>query len=474
MTSWGVRAAVAALLSLTGCAPVTAPHGFLGRLWNIEVGPDYQRPQANTPANFRGRIEPADAASFADLPWWQVFGDPVLQALVHRVLEGNYDLQSAVASVEQARAQVGVAASAFHPQVGYQGSAERQRTSVPSATFNLFMGAFNLSWEIDVWGRIRRSTEQARAQFLASEEAQSGVIVTLVSEAATDYFQLLELDRELAIARESAETYRHTLDVFTARYLGGTDTKISTSRADANLQSSLAQIAALQRQITEQEDVISALLGTNPGPIDRGMPLVDETTPATPPGLTADLLRRRPDIRQAEQNMIAANAAIGVAVANFFPTVGLSALYGGESPKIGNVVKNGASIWNIAANVTGPVFQGGELLESYYAQQAFWDQTIAQYRATLVEAFREVADALAAEGRLAEERTAQERQVTALREAAELSLASYAAGTSNYLDVLDAMQQLYPAEVALAQTRRDQLLAVVNLYKALGGGWERP
>jgi len=291
---------------------------------------------------------------------------------------------------------------------------------------------------------------------------------------ATDYFQLLELDRELAIAHESAQAYQHSLDVFTRRYLGGTDTKISTSRAEANLRSSEASIAALEREITQQEDAIAVLLGANPGPVMRGVPLVDQTMPLTPEGLTTDLLRRRPDIRQAEQNMMAANAEIGVAVANFFPTIGLSAMYGNAGSKIENVFKNGASIWNIAANVSGPLFQGGRLYESYRAQQAFWDQTIAQYRATIVEAFREVADSLAAEAHLVAQRKAQEGQVVALREAVRLSLASYDAGVSNYLDVLDAQQQLYPAETALAQTQRDQLLAVVNLYKALGGGWEMP
>lgn len=472
----GARVIVAAAVFFAGCAPTAGPRGLLTRLWRLEVGPDYHRPPVDTPDDFRGRLGPADATAFADLPWWQVFGDPVLQGLVHRVLEGNYELQGAVASVEQARAQVGVAASSLYPQIGYQASAVREKTFVtpssPASTFNFFNGALNVAWEIDVWGRIRRSTEAARAQYLATDEARRGVIVTLVSDAATAYFQLLEFDRELAIAEESAETYRGTRDTFTRRFLGGTDTKISTSRAEANLQASLAQIATLRRGIAQQENAISVLLGTNPGPIDRGIPLVEQVSPGAPEGLTSDLLRRRPDIRQAEQTMITANAEIGVAVANFFPTIGLSAMYGNAGSKVENVVKNGASVWNIAANLSGPIFQGGRLLETYWAQKAFWDQTIAQYRATVVQAFREVADALAAEARLAEQRTALEAQVAALREAVRLSLASYNVGVSAYIDVLDAEQQLYPAEIALAQTERDQLLAVVNLYKALGGGWQ--
>ena len=470
------RGAVAALVLVAGCAPTAEPRGLLGRLWRLEVGPNYRRPAVDTPDGFRGRIGPEDAASFADLPWWDVFGDQELQRLLSRALAGNYDLQAAVARIEQARAQVGVAASDLYPQVGYQGSAERQKIFLtprfPSTTFNVFQGALNVAWEIDVWGRIRRATEAARAQFLATEEAQRGVLVTLVSDVASGYFQLLEFDRELAIAHESAETYQRTFDLFMRRYVGGTDTKISTSRAEANLRSSEATIAQLERLITQQEDAISVLLGTNPGPIERGTPLVAQATPVTPPGLTTDLLRRRPDIRQAEQSMINANAEVGVAVANFFPTVGLSAMYGNAGSKIGNVFKNGASVWNIAANVSGPLFQGGRLLESYRAQQAFWDETIAQYRATIVEAFREVADALAAEAWLVEQRTAQEAQVVALQDAVRLSLARYEGGLSNYIEVLDALQLLYPAENALAQTQRDQLVAVVNLYKALGGGWQ--
>jgi multidrug efflux system outer membrane protein len=204
------------------------------------------------------------------------------------------------------------------------------------------------------------------------------------------------------------------------------------------------------------------------------MPLVDQPVPVAPLGLTSELLRRRPDIRQAEQTMIGANAGIGVAIANFFPTIGLSTLYGGASNKIGSVLKDSASLWNIAANLSGPIFQGGKLLESYYAQQAFWDETIAQYRATIVEAFREVADALAAQGRLVQQRKAQEAQVAALRNAMQLSLSRYDTGLTNYIEVLDAEELLYPAESALAQTRRDQLVAVVNMYKALGGGWQTP
>ncbi|MEA2624665.1 MAG: outer membrane protein multidrug efflux system, partial [Candidatus Binatota bacterium] len=463
-------AAVAAAVLFAGCSAI-------GKLAHLEVGPDYARPTVEPPAEFRGQVAPAEAASIADLPWWKVFGDPVLQRLIGEAVENNYDLQTAVARVEQFRAQVGVAASELYPQVGYEGQAQRGKTFVPigttgNLTSNVFAGLLQVAWELDVWGRIRRSTEAAHANFLASEDAQRGVLLILVSDVATAYFRLLELDRQLEIARTSGKTYRRTLDLFTQRYEGGKDTKISTSRAEASLASSLATVAVLEREILQQENAINQLRGADPGPIARGTPLTAQAMPATPPGLTTDLLQRRPDIMQAEHGMVSANAEIGVAIASFFPTIGLSALYGGESPKIGDIVKNSFSVWNVAGNVSGPIFQGGRLLEEYHAQKAFWDETVARYRGTIIQAFRETSDALAAQAKLVEQRAAQERQVAALGQAVELSLLRYRTGLANYFEVLEAEQQLYPAEDALAQAQRDQLLAVVGLYKALGGGWQ--
>lgn len=468
-------ALVVGVALLTGCATLRDKllHG---------VGPDYKRPSVTPPEEYRGMLGPPEAASLADLPWWGVFGDPVLQGLIKDALENNYNLQTAVARIEESRALVGVAASQFYPQVEYQAEAARQREFFPplfggalataNTPFNSFLGAINVAWEIDVWGRIRRSTEAARATFLASEEARRGVMLTLVSDVATAYFQLIELDRELAIARESAETYTDTLDLFTRRYVGGTDTKLSTSRAEAALDASAATISSLRRQITQQENALSVLLGKHPEPIPRGTALVEQSMPETPPGLPSDLLQRRPDILQAEETMINANAEIGVAVANFFPTIGLTALYGSEASSIGNLFKNGFSVWNIVGNASGPIFQGGRLLEQYEAQKAFWDEMIAQYQETVIQAFREVSDALTAESELVGERVAREKQVVALKESVELSLLRYRGGRASYLDVLEAEQQLYPAEDALAQTQRDQLSAVVTLYKALGGGWK--
>ena len=469
--------ALIALCLLDACAPTVEPHGALGRLWNIEVGPDYKRPEITAPQDFRSQMQPTEAASLADQAWWDVFGDAHLQKLIGEALANNYDLQTAAARVEESRALVGVAASQLYPQIGYLGGAGREKTTLPiddlpNATVNMFTGLFNVAWEIDVWGRIRRSTEAARASFFASEEARRGVMLTLVSDVAAAYFQLLELDSELVIASQSSETYGRTLDLFTQRYQQGTDTMLSTDRAQAALQGSLATIARLKRQIVQEENEISVLLGRSPEGTDRGTPLTDQRMPQTPPGLTTDLLQRRPDIRGAEQTMIGANAQIGVAVADFFPTIGLSALYGGSSKKIEDIVKDSFSVWNIAGAVAGPIFRGGQLVEGYRAQKAFWDEAIARYKATIVQAFREVSDALTAQANLVQQREALAKQVAALQDAVRLSLLRYDSGRATYFEVLEAEQQLYPTEDALAQTERDQMLAVVDLYKALGGGWE--
>ncbi len=468
---------LSALLFLTGCSPTAEPKGFWGKLWKIEVGPDYKRPDSAQVEEFRSQIGPAENASLADLPWWGVFKDPQLQTLVAEAVAHNYDLQLAVARVDQARSLVWVAASPFYPQAGYQVFAGREKTFVPlenangNLTFNAFGALLNATWEIDVWGRIRRSTEAARANLFAQEDVRRGVMLTLVSDVATGYFRLLELDRELAIAKDSSKTYKQTLDLFTQRFQFGKDSKLPVERAQAAYDSSTADIAALRRAIVQQENTLSILLGAYPRDIERGTELTEQSMPASPVGLTTDVLQRRPDIMQAEQTMIGANAEIGVAVANFFPRIGITALYGGQSPNIGDVFDSSFSIWNIAGGFAGPLFQGGRLIESYYAQQAFWNATIAQYKQTILVAFQEVSDALIAEQTLVDQRAALAHQVQSLKEAVDLSLLRYSAGRASYFEVLEAEQLLFPAEDALAQAQRDQLLAVVNLYKALGGGW---
>jgi multidrug efflux system outer membrane protein len=425
---------------------------------------------------FRFQVGLSEATSIADLPWWCIFNDRALQSLITEALTNNYDLQVAVSRIEQARALVGVARADFYPQIGYQGFAGREKAFVPlegsgNVTFNAFGALLNAAWELDVWGRIRHTTEAARASLYAQEDVRRGVMLTLVSSVAASYFSLIEFDRELAIAKESEDTYRRTLDLFRSRFRAGRDSKLGVVRAQAAYDSSGASIANLNRAIAQQENALSVLLGAYPEAIDRGMALTEQVTPQTPVGLTTDVLKRRPDIQQAEQAMIGANAEVGVAVANFYPTIGLGALFGVQSPKVDDMFKSEFNIWNIAASIAGPIFQGGRLKSAYQAQQAFWDQTIAQYKQTIIGAFRETSDALIARQTLVDQRTAIQSQVVALREAVDIATERYTAGRASYFEVLEAQQQLYPAESALAQTQRDQLLAVVNLYKALGGGW---
>jgi len=441
------------------------------------VGPQYRRPEVTPPPQFRSQVGSVEAGSLADLPWWQVFNDKALQGLITAALAGNYDLKVAVARIEQARAQVDVVRADLYPQVGYGVGAAREKSFIPlpqlqgNVTYNSFQAAINAAWELDLWGRIRHSADAASAGLYAQEDVRRAVMLTLVSDLAANYFLLIELDRQLAIAQESATVYKQTLDLFTQRYEGGRDSKLGVVRAQAAYESSNAAIAALNRAITQQENAICVLLGSYPRAIERGTRLEQQTMPATPVGLTSDLLQRRPDIMQAEQVMIGANAEIGVAVANYFPRIGLSALYGGQGVNVEDVFKSNFSIWSIAAGLTGPIFQGGRLKASVRTQEAFWDESIAQYKKTVTGAFRETSDALAAQQTLVAERAAQEEQVKALREAVDLAMQRYTGGRATYFEVLDAEQSLFPSEDALAQTQRDQLVAVVSLYKALGGGW---
>ena len=444
-------------------------------LTDCTVGPDYRRPEVAAPTTFRFQENPTEASSIADLAWWNVFNDRALQDLISEGLTNNYDLQVAVARIEQARALVAVAESEGKPQVGYQGFALGETgivqgdTSATSVTYGAFGGLLNAAWEFDVWGRIRRSTEAAKADVLAQEDIRRGVMLTLVSDLASGYFRLLELDRELVIAHDSLGAYKKTLDLFTDRYRAGKDSELPVTRTQADYDSSKAQVAVLQREIAQQEDALSVLVGAPPRDIVRGRLLTEQSMPQAPVGLTTDLLRRRPDILAAEQSMVSANAQVGVAVANFYPKIGLSALAGGEGIAISTV--QGFGLWSLALNAAGPIFTGGRLQGLYHERQGFWDQTVAQYKQTILVAFQETSDALIAQKTLVGRREALESQVKSLRHSVDIAFLRYDSGRATYFEILQAQQQLYPAEYELAQTQQDQLLAEVNLYKALGGGW---
>jgi outer membrane protein, multidrug efflux system len=461
----GSPAALVAALLLSGCA----------------VGPNYERPPLVSPDTFRGETAPPSASSLADLPWWEVFNDPTLVALIEESLQNNYDLHVAVARVEQAYAGVGVARSELFPQFGYLFDASRGRgtifgsvtTTGAATTGNLFLAALNVSWEIDIWGRIRRATQAAQGQLLATDAARRGVILSLVAGVAQAYFELRELDAELEITRSSVETYQKTLALFTRQFQGGVASKLEVDRAQAALSEAAATVPRLEAQIVAQEDQLCVLLGRPPGPIPRGALLIDQKMPSPeiPAGLPSALLERRPDLVQAEEIAYSANANVGVSIANFLPTIGLTSIYGSQSTQLSNLLTKGTGIWGVAGQAAGPLFRGGQLYYSYKGARATLEETQALYQGTVLTALQEVSDSLVARQKLIESREQQGVAVTALEESVRLSLLRYTDGLSNYIEVLDAEQQLFPAQTTLAQFERDQLLAVVQLFKALGGGW---
>jgi outer membrane protein, multidrug efflux system len=457
------RVSVAALVAClaTGCA----------------VGPNFVKPEPDVPPAYRSEVAPAEAASFADEPWFDVFQDVTLRGLIDEALAANYDLRTAAARVEQAQHQVGVTRSELFPQAGYQGAAQRGKSflgpNVDNQTFNTFLGAFNLAWELDVWGRIRRATEASEAVLYATDDIRRGIVLSLVSSVATGYFTLQQLDLQLQIAQRTTESFTQTLDLFTRRYKGGVDSMLSVERAKAARAQAAATIPQFEQAIVQQENALCTLLGRSPGPVARE-PLMTLTSmpPQTPPGLPSELLRRRPDVLQAERLIEASNALVGVSVANFFPRLGLTTLYGGQSSDLENVIKTPGVIWAIAGSLMGPIFQGGRLTESYRAQVADWEAAKAQYMQTVINALSEVSNALIAQQKLEQVRVEQQVAVDALRESVRFSLLRYNGGLATYFEVLEAQQQLFPAEQVLAQTDLNRILAVVDLYSALGGGWQ--
>jgi outer membrane protein, multidrug efflux system len=449
---------------LTGCA----------------IGPDYKRPMVAEPPTFRGQAT-AEAVSFADAPWWEAFQDPILKNLIQEALRNNYDVGIAAARVQEARANLGVARSDYFPSLDYDISAGRGKITPgvagapggPSLTANNFFSAsMTMSWELDIWGRIRRSNESARALLFATEEARRAVWLTLVSDLAQAYFQLLELDVQLQIARNSTDAFQYTYDLFLDRLNLGVASKLETSRALGALGNAQATIPQLESSIVAKENQISILLGKAPGPIARGKPMYEQVVvPTVPAGLPSTLLERRPDVRQVEQVLVSANARIGVAKAEFFPKLSLTALLGTASPEVSALTGGGATIWAVAGMFSGPLLNAGRTLGTYRASIAQWEQAKLQYEQTVLGALREVSDALTALTKLNEAEAAQDTAVKALGDAVEHAMDRYRQGLANYFEVLEAQQQLYPAQNSLAQIRLNRLLAYAQLYRALGGGW---
>lgn len=445
------------------------------------VGPDYKRPETQSPEVFRGQPVP-QSASLAQTDWWDIYNDPALQALIREGLTNNYDTRIAVARVEQARELAAQARSLYYPTVNYQGAIAGGRNDFAGTPVlnngvqgGTGFGIIGAAWELDVWGRIRRLNEQALAEYLATDEAKNAVMITVLADIATAYFQLLELELEREIAIRTTASFAESLKLFTQRLKGGAGSKLETSRAEASLASVAARVPDLERQITLKENEISILLGRVPGPIKQGRPLVEQTTPPeVPAGIPSELLERRPDLRQAEQRLRAANAAIGVAQAEFFPKIGLTTYFGKVSSSMGDLLNPVSTAWSAGGNLVGPIFTGGQLEANLAEKKAAWDAARLTYQQTAIIALREVADGLTDREKLALVRVEQERSVKAFAEAVDVSMKRYSAGKASYFEVLEAQQQLFPAENTLAQVRFSQLATIVRLYKALGGGWTPP
>jgi multidrug efflux system outer membrane protein len=464
-------AAIIATALLTGCT----------------VGPNYQRPAIVAPQSFRAPdpLPTQQAASLADLRWFEVFKDEQLQQLMKTALEQNYDLRDAVARVEQARANLGITRSEQFPQASASGNLQFTRLSrngqfplptsfVPSQNRNWGQASLNLlSFEVDIWGRLRRATEAARANLLNADENRKAVVTTLVSDVATNYFTLLQLDYELEISQRTLQTRRESLQLTQDRQGGGVATLLDLRQAEQLVSTAAETIPTLQQQIEQTENQISLLLGKNPGGVTRGRKFLEqEMPPEVPPGLPSALLERRPDIRAAEEALIAANANIGVAKAAYFPQLSLSGLLGGQSTQLSSLFSGPNSAWSFVPQISQPVFTAGRLKSNVKLAEAQRDSALIQYEKSIQTAFTEVSNALIAHQRTRESRLEQERLVAALQDRKRLAYVRYSGGVDTQLNALDADRDLFQAELTLAQVRLSELLSVVQLYKALGGGWQ--
>jgi outer membrane protein, multidrug efflux system len=462
--------------------------GLVVLLSGCTVGPNYRRPAVQTPDAFRA-AEPAPAppaSSLADLKWFEIFKDEKLQDLVRTALAQNYDLRDAIARVDAARANLGITRSAQFPQLGASGAVNIDRLSrngaepipaalLPSQNRNWGEASLNLlSFEVDIWGRLRRASEAARANLLSAEENRKAVVTTLIGDVATGYMSLRELDNELEISERTLTTRKESLELTRARETGGVATLLDLREAEQLVYTAAETIPALRQQIEQTENNISLLLGKPPDAVIRGRGLTQqELPPSIPAGLPSALLERRPDIRAAEENLIAANAQIGVAKAAYFPQVSLSGFLGGQSTQLASLFSGPGSAWSFVPQVTQPIFTAGRIKSGVQLAEAQRDSALAQYNKAIQTAFTEVSNALIAHQRVGESRLQQELLVDALRDRVRLAYLRYRGGVDTQLDALVADTDLFQAEVLLSQIQLNELLSVVQLYKALGGGWQQ-
>lgn len=450
-------------LALTGCM----------------VGPDYQHPEIAPPAAYR--YADHEAKNLSNTLWWEQFQDPVLNELIGSALLENKDIKIAAARVEEFQGRYGEARSLFFPQVGLGAQGQRSRAPrsngpVPldssiDPVFNNYQVALSVNWELDIWGRLRRLNESARADLLASEEGRRSVILSLVSSVASSYVTLRDLDRELEIARTTAKVRGNSYDIFKLRFGAGTISEMELAQNQSEYQRTLASVAQLEPLVAQQENALALLLGRNPGPILRGRDLAQLTLPSVPAGLPSDLLQRRPDLRQAELNLISANAQIGAAKAQYFPTISLTGLLGSVSNQLSNLFTGPAATWSYGVTASMPIFTGGAIASQVKQTEAIQQQALLSYQKAIQSAFSDVENALITSSKSREQMAFQANQVEALGTYARYARLRYDNGYTSYIEVLDAERSLFDAELNYTRTRGTVLTSMIDLYKATGGGW---
>ena len=457
------------------------------------VGPNYKRPAANVPAAYRGALAPGASATESTQPssvvppsgraslgeekWWEVFQDKELQGLIRTALKNNYDVRIAATRVLQAQAQLGITRADQLPTLNAGGNVTSVRNpkAGPISGYELTQGQVSASaaWNVDFWGRYRRATESARATLLANEWAQKQVTATLVANLASSYFLLRQLDLELEISKRTLSSRQDSLELTKTLEEHGINSLLDVRQSEQLVYTAAEEVPDLERQITQQENAISILLGNNPGDVPRGLKLTEQPhAPEVPVGIPSSLLERRPDIREAEQSLIAANAQIGVARAAYFPQISLTGTAGYESSALTNLFTGPAGIWNLVGSVTQPIFQGGRLKSNVRLAEAQHEQLLLSYQQTIQGAFRDVSNSLVAYRKFREFRIQQQHLLESAQDAARLSETRFKAGTTDYLEVLTNETNSFSAELALAQAQGNELNALVQLYQALGGGWE--
>lgn len=446
-------------------------------LFGCTVGPNYRRPTVETPPSWR--FEEKEARSAVNIAWWEQFGDPVLNDLIQDALRENKEVRIAAARVEEFMGRYGATRAALFPQLTAGASAGRSRVSDRTAApttgmqnpADNYLAFLNANWEIDLWGKLRRATEAARANVLATQEARRAVVLTLVASVANAYVNLRELETEVEIARRTMKSREESYRLFQLRFDGGVISEVELYQVKSEYEQALATVPLLEKLIAQQENALNVLLGRNPGPIPAGRAMNELLLPGVPAGLPSDLLANRPDIRRAEQDLIAANARIGVARAYYFPSISLTALFGYVSTDLSNLFSGPARTWSWAAPLTAPIFTAGAIRGQVEAAEAVNREFLIQYEQSIQAAFREVEDALIDQRRSRERLEVQTRQVDTLRNYARMARLRFETGHTSYLEVLDAERSLFNAELAQAQTKGALFQALVNLYKAMGGGW---